>query len=60
MGSTLNLANLFDRVSSGVHNDVSVSEARALFLNTYLLLGEILHLGNLKASVNSEDSRSDQ
>ncbi|WP_233863526.1 AbiTii domain-containing protein [Paraburkholderia adhaesiva] len=40
-----NLSNLFDRVSSGVHKDVSAEEARSLFLNTYLFLGEILHLG---------------
>jgi hypothetical protein len=39
-----NLSNLFDRVSSGVHKDVSVEEARSLFLNTYLFLGEVLHL----------------
>ncbi|HDY7438557.1 hypothetical protein [Vibrio cholerae] len=39
-----NLANLFDRVSTGVHNDVSAEEAKALFLNTYLFLGEVLHL----------------
>ncbi len=39
-----NLANLFDRVSTGVHSDVSAEEARALFLNTYLFLGEVLHL----------------
>lgn len=39
-----NLANLYDRVSSGVHNDVTPEEARALFLNTYLFLGEVLHL----------------
>jgi len=40
-----NLSNLYDRVSSGVHNEVSVEEARALFLNTYLFLGEVLNLG---------------
>jgi hypothetical protein len=40
-----NLSNLFDRVSTGVHGDVTPEEARALFLNTYLLLGEILHIG---------------
>ena len=39
-----NLSNLFGRVSSGVHSDVTVEEARALFLNTYLFLGEVLHL----------------
>jgi hypothetical protein len=40
-----NLANLFDRVCSGIHNDVAADEARSLFLNTYLFLGEVLHLG---------------
>ena len=39
-----NLANLFDRVSTGVHKDVSAEEAKALFLNSYLFLGEVLHL----------------
>ena len=39
-----NLANLFDRVSSGIHSDVRAEEARSLFLNTYLLMGEVLHL----------------
>lgn len=39
-----NLSNLFDRVSSAVHTESTAEEARALFLNTYLLLGEILHL----------------
>lgn len=41
-----NLSNLFDRVSTGVHGDVSADEARALFLNTYLFLGEVLHLSH--------------
>jgi len=45
-----NLSNLFDRVSSGVHKDVSSEEARALFLNTYLFLGEILHLDKAATS----------
>jgi len=40
-----NLSNLFDRVSNGVHKDVTSEESRALFLNTYLFLGEVLHLG---------------
>ncbi len=39
-----NLGNLFDRVSTGVHNDVTVEEAYSLFLNVYLFLGEVLHL----------------
>ncbi|WP_293369287.1 hypothetical protein [Nevskia sp.] len=40
-----NLTNLYDRVSTGVHKEVSSEEAKSLFLNTYLLIGEILHLG---------------
>jgi len=39
-----NLSNLFDRVSAGVHNDVTREEAFSLFLNTYLFLGEVLQL----------------
>lgn len=42
-----NLSNLFDRVSTGVHGDVTAEEANSLFLNTYLFLGEILHLGKV-------------
>jgi hypothetical protein len=47
-----NLSNLFDRVSTGVHGDVNGEEAFSLFLNTYLFLGEVLHLGRLP-EVNS-------
>jgi uncharacterized protein YukE len=36
-----NLGELYSKVSAGVHADVSVDEARALVLNTYLFLGEI-------------------
>jgi hypothetical protein len=42
-----NLSNLFDRVSAGVHEDVTADEAFSLFLNTYLLLGEVLYLDRL-------------
>jgi hypothetical protein len=38
------LTNLYDRVSAGVHSDVDISEAKSLFFETYLLLGEILTL----------------
>ena len=38
------LTSLYDRVSAGVHADVTIGEARALVLHTYLLLGEILSL----------------
>ncbi|HBR1222460.1 AbiTii domain-containing protein [Klebsiella pneumoniae] len=43
-----NLSNLYARVSTGVHADVSIEEAQSLFLNCYLLLGEILHISKLK------------
>lgn len=39
-----NLSNLYERVSAGVHSDVDSLEAKSLFFNTYLLLGEILAL----------------
>lgn len=45
-----NLANLFDRVSTGVHQEVTAEEAHALFLNTYLYLGEVLHLAEADGS----------
>jgi hypothetical protein len=39
-----NLGALYDRVSAGVHSDVTFGEAQALVLNTYMLLGEIVSL----------------
>jgi hypothetical protein len=39
-----NLTALYDRVSAGVHSDVTPAEAQALVLNTYLLLGELVEL----------------
>lgn len=38
------VADIYARVSTGVHNDVSISEAKYLFLSTYVLLGEVLSL----------------
>jgi hypothetical protein len=38
------IRSLYDRTSTGVHADVDAGEARALVLQTYLLLGEILSL----------------
>lgn len=37
-----NLRNIYDRASVGAHKDVTSEEARALFLQSYLTLGEIL------------------
>jgi hypothetical protein len=39
------LNSIYERVSAGVHSDVSLDEARALVLGTYSLLGEIACLG---------------
>lgn len=39
-----NLVSLYDRVSAGVHAEVDVEEAKALVLQTYLFLGELLSL----------------
>jgi hypothetical protein len=36
------LRRINERASAGTHDDVTAGEARALFLNTYLTLGEIL------------------
>jgi hypothetical protein len=49
-----NLANIYSRVSTGVHAEVSIEEAQSLFLNCYLLLGEILHIGELSEVESSE------
>jgi len=38
------LGNLYSRVSAGVHSDVTLDEAKALFLETYLFLGEVIKL----------------
>ena len=35
---------VYDRVSVGVHQEISPEEARFLFLDTYLMLGEIVSL----------------
>jgi len=45
-----NLGNLYERVSTGVHSDVTAEEAKALFLNAYLFLGEVLHISEAKKS----------
>ncbi len=44
------LTDLYERVNAGVHADVSPEEARFLFLDTYLLLGEILSLAVVEAA----------
>jgi hypothetical protein len=39
------LEGLWNRTSTGVHADVTAPEARFLFLHTYIVLGEIVSLG---------------
>ena len=38
---------IYDRCSAGTHSEVSVQEARFIFLQTYVALGEILTLAEL-------------
>lgn len=40
------LSDLYDRCSAGTHAEISVQEARFVFLHTYVLLGEVLTLGD--------------
>lgn len=40
------ISDVYDRVSTGVHTEVSASDARSLFLFSYTLLGEILELSD--------------
>lgn len=40
------LSDLFSRVSSGVHSEVDIGEARYLFLATDMYLGEVLTLSD--------------
>ena len=42
-----NILTLYDRTSTAVHKDVMRGEARALILQLYVTLGEILTLGNI-------------
>ena len=39
------LADLYGRCSAGTHAEVTVEEARFVFLQTYVVLGEVLRLG---------------
>ncbi|MFE3618248.1 AbiTii domain-containing protein [Streptomyces anulatus] len=40
------MAELYSRCSAGTHADVTIQEARFVFLQTYVLLGEVLTLRN--------------
>lgn len=51
------LRDLYERVNAGVHSDVSSQEAEFLFLDTYLLLGEVLGL-TLERDEDLEDGQT--
>ena len=46
-----NLQNLYERVCAGVHSDIDAQEAKSLFFNTYLILGEIIMLNKGQVSL---------
>lgn len=48
------LRDLYERASSGVHSDVTVEEARFIFLQTYIAIGELL---SLRASRSDTDTK---
>jgi hypothetical protein len=50
------LKNLYGRTSAGVHSDVSQEEARALLLNVYLVLGEVIMLPESATSPVTSES----
>lgn len=47
------VSDLYDRCSAGTHAEVTVEEARFIFLQTYIVLGEIL---TLSAPEDGEDA----
>ncbi len=44
------LSDLYGRCSAGTHAEVTVEEARFVFLQTYVALGEILALGDTETT----------
>jgi AbiTii len=44
------LSDIYGRVSKAVHDDVDGHEARYLFLTTYVTLGEVLTVGQVRSS----------
>ena len=46
---------LYDRLGAGVHDDVDVGEAKAIVLQTYLLMGEILSLDESSIAAPASD-----
>lgn len=42
------LANIYDRVCTGIHKDISIQEAQSLVLNTYVYLGEVATMDRMQ------------
>jgi hypothetical protein len=53
------LSDLYERVNVGIHADVSSDEARFLFLDTYLLLGEVLSLADVDRTAAEPEQTED-
>lgn len=53
------LSNIYDGVSSGVHSDVTLDEAKALLLQTYMLLGEVSSLPDLTIETSLTEAHID-
>lgn len=54
------LVELYGRCSAGTHAEVDVQEARFVFLQTYIVLGEILTLDTKPASLDHNDEIKEQ
>ena len=48
------MRGIYERVSTGVHSDVTAAEARFLFLETYIVLGEIIALERKESIVDQK------
>jgi hypothetical protein len=49
---------IHDRSSAGSHSDITLDEARSLFLQTYIILGEILQATKPKEQAKGESKKS--
>jgi hypothetical protein len=49
---------IHDRSSAGSHSDITLDEARSLFLQTYIILGEILQATKPKEQAKDEPKKS--
>jgi hypothetical protein len=50
------MADIYGRASAGVHDDVTVEEARFIFLQTYVVIGELLSLATERSAPSPDQS----